>query len=102
MAETFTLSELVVPGTYVRVSAEGLIGAAGISTGNIGIVGTALVVDAETHILGDYRTASEEFGPYDEFNAGAGTLNLSRALEVAYRNGARTVFARSLDAGANQ
>jgi hypothetical protein len=101
MAETFTLSELVVPGTYIRVSAEGLIGAGGISTGNIGIVGTASAVDTETHILGDYRTAREQFAAYDASANGTGTLNLTRALEVAYRNGARTVFARSLAAGAN-
>lgn len=101
MAETFTLSELVVPGTYIRVSAEGLIGAGGISTGNIGIVGTASAVDAETHILGDYRTTQEQFGEYDGSANGTGTLNLTRALEIAYRNGARTVFARALAAGAN-
>ena len=41
MAENFSLSELVIPGTYVRVRAEGLISVGGISTGNIGIVGTA-------------------------------------------------------------
>ena len=41
MAENFTVAELIIPGTYVRVRAEGLIGVGGISTGNIGIVGTA-------------------------------------------------------------
>ncbi len=100
MAETFTLSELVVPGTYIRVSAEALIGAGGISTGNIGIVGTVSDPDADTHILGDYRTALETFGPSDA--ASAGTLNLTRALELTYRNGGRTVFARGLATGANQ
>ena len=42
MAETFSLSELVIPGTAIRVRADGLIGAGAISSGNIGIVGTAL------------------------------------------------------------
>lgn len=102
MAETFTLSELVVPGTYVRVSAEGLIGAAGISTGNIGIVGTAANVDGETHLFGDYATARTEFDLYDAYDDGAGALNLTRAVELAYRNGARSVYARALAAGANQ
>ena len=102
MAETFTLSELVVPGTYIRVSAEGLIGVGGISTGNIGIVGTAANVDAETHIIGDFATGGTQFGAYDGSSGGSGTLNLTRALEIAYRNGARTVFARALAAGANQ
>jgi hypothetical protein len=100
MAETFTLGELVVPGTYIRVSAEGLIGAGGISTGNIGIVGTASIGTGETHIIGDYRTAQTEFGPYDA--ASAGDINLTRGLELAYRNGARTVFARAVAPGANQ
>jgi hypothetical protein len=102
MAETFTLAELVVPGTYIRVSAEGLIGAGGISTGNIGIVGTAATGSGETHILGDYRSALETFGDYDAAQNGTGTRNLSRALEIAYRNGARTVFGIALAEGANQ
>jgi len=34
-------AEQIVPGTYVRVLAEGLISVGGISAGNIGIVGTA-------------------------------------------------------------
>jgi hypothetical protein len=41
MAETFNLSELVIPGVAIRVQSEGLISVGGISTGNIGIVGTA-------------------------------------------------------------
>jgi hypothetical protein len=102
MAETFSLSELVVPGTYIRVSAEGLISAGGISSGNIGIVGTAEDPDEETHILSDYATARETFGLYDAFDGGNGSLNLTRGLELAYRNGARLVFARALPAGAGQ
>lgn len=101
MAETFTLSELIYPGVYVRVSAEGLIGAGAISTGNIGIVGTASEGEGETHILGDFRTARAAFGAYDEFEGGTGTLNLTRSLELAYRNGARTVFGIALPAGSN-
>jgi hypothetical protein len=106
MAETFSLSELVVPGTYIDVRAEGLIGVGGLSTGNIGIVGTAQKLDengnpvdltGKTFILSDYATAQETFGRYDAF--AEGTLNLTRALELLYRNGARTVFARALDPG---
>ncbi len=104
MPETFSLSELIIPGTYIDVRAEGLIGVGGLSTGNIGIVGTARKLDengdpdpitGETFILSDYATAQETFGRYDAFSAG--TLNLTRALELLYRNGARTVFARALD-----
>jgi len=104
MPETFSLSELVIPGTYIDVRAEGLIGVGGLSTGNIGIVGTARKLDengdpveitGETFLLSDYATAQETFGRYDPFSAG--TLNLTRAAELLYRNGARTVFARALD-----
>jgi hypothetical protein len=107
MAETFSLSELVIPGTYIDVRAEGLIGVGGLSTGNIGIVGTAQKLDengdpveitGETFILSDYATAQETFGRYDAFSAG--TLNLTRAAELLYRNGARTVFARALEPNA--
>ena len=112
MAETFSLSELVIPGTYIDVRAEGLIGVGGLSTGNIGIVGTAQKLDengdpvedeegnpvditGKTFIFSDYATAQETLGRYDAFSQN--TLNLTRALELLYRNGARTVFARALD-----
>jgi hypothetical protein len=110
MPETFSLSELVIPGTYIDVRAEGLIGVGGLSAGNIGIVGTArnldedgnpVVITGKTFILSDYATAQETFGRYDAFRdsdgAITGALNLTRALELLYRNGARTVFARALD-----
>ena len=42
MAEEFVNANLILPGTYIRVRSEGLIGVAGISTGNIGVVGTAV------------------------------------------------------------
>src|SRR5262245_51097496 len=109
MAETFSLAEFVIPGTFVRVRAEGLISAGGISTGTIGIVGTtgqAASVD-QTINLTDYETARRPaveggFGPYDAYANGAGTLNLTRSLEILFRNGARQVFARGVAAAANQ
>jgi tail sheath protein len=105
MAETFALSELVVPGTYIRVSSEGLIGAGGIATGNIGIVGTArreedsTAVDIydQTFILSDFASSRAQLGAYDAFASGAGTNNLVRGLEQLYLNGATSVFARALD-----
>lgn len=100
MAETFVLSELAYPGTYIRVSAEGLITPAAISTGNIGIVGTATGGVGETHVFSDYASFREEIGNYDEFDEG--TLNLTRGAELAFRNGARIVFARGVAADADQ
>lgn len=106
MAENFSFAELIIPGAYIRVRAEGLISVGGISTGNIGIVGTAQkpTSDADptpdpsiydkTFILSDYGSAQVRLGVYDSYADGAGVLNLTRALEVAYRNGASTVYAR--------
>jgi hypothetical protein len=95
MAEDFSFSELVIPGTYIRVRAEGLISAGGISTGNIGIVGTASDgINDGTVILSDYDTARTTFGDYDAMSAG--TLNLNRGIELLYLNGASTVFARAV------
>lgn len=101
MAETFTLSELIIPGTYVRVSAEGLISGGAISTGNVGIVGTARTGAGETRIISEYAYARDVFGDYDAYAGGAGDFNLNRAIELLYRNGARTVFARALPVGAD-
>ena len=51
MAEEFVNANLILPGTYIRVRSEGLIGVAGISTGNIGVVGTASQGAGVTHNL---------------------------------------------------
>ncbi len=114
MTENFSFSELVIPGTYIRVRAEGLISVGGISTGNIGIVGTAQKPTSDTDptpdpsiyettfILSDYGSAQTQLGTYDPYADGNGTLNLTRALEVAYRNGASTVYARAVPPNANQ
>jgi hypothetical protein len=96
LAETFALDSLVVPGTYVQVRAEALIGGAAVSTGNIGIVGTAATVPTGTELLSGYAEAVAAFGAYDAFDDGAGKLNLTRAIEIAYRNGAGVVFAHAL------
>jgi len=101
MAETFALDSMVVPGTYVQVRAEALIAGAAVSTGNIGVVGTASTVPTRTQLLSGYSEALAAFGPYDAFDDGDGKLNLTRAIEVAYRNGAGVVFARALADGAD-
>ena len=109
MAETFLLSSLVIPGTYVRVRAEGLIGAGPVSTGNIGIVGTAQLLDdanapvdiyGQTYTLGGYEDSKARLGRYDAFDGGNGTLNLNRGVELLYAGGARTIYARPLAPGA--
>jgi len=104
MAENFSVSELIVPGVFVRVRAEGLIRAGGISSGNIGIVGTASsLADGQTVILSDYDAARASFGEYDAYLTGesvTGTLNLVRSLQLIYQNGGRTVYARALAAAA--
>jgi Phage tail sheath C-terminal domain/Phage tail sheath protein subtilisin-like domain len=95
MAEEFVLSGLVIPGTYIRVRAEALISVGGISSGNIGIVGTASQGTGVTHTLSDYESAKSVFGEYDAHATGA--FNLMRGMELLYQNGARTVYARALN-----
>jgi hypothetical protein len=90
-------AEQIIPGTFVRVQAEALISAGGISSGNIGIVGSATEPEGgfdQTFTLSDYEAARTAFG--------AGVLNLTRGIELLFRNGARTVYARAVPAGSNQ
>lgn len=95
-------AEQIIPGTYVRVQAEGLIAAGGISAGNIGIVGTAATGTGSTKVLSDYESARTAFGMYDAYDAGNGTLNLTRSLEILFRSGARTIYAYGLAAGSSE
>jgi phage tail sheath protein FI len=102
MAETFSVSELIVPGTYIRVLSEGLIGVGGIPTGNIGIVGSVAANSTAintTVILSSYAEAQAQFGAYDAL--AAGKLHLTRGIELLYQNGASTVYARALPLGAS-
>lgn len=101
MAETFSTSELIVPGTYIRVLSEGLIGVGGIATGNIGVVGSVAANNpavGSTVILSSYAEAQAQFGLYDALSVGK--LNLTRGIEQLYLNGASTVYARGLPLGA--
>ena len=92
MAESFALDSLVIPGAYVQVRADALIAGAAVSTGNIGIVGTAGTVPTDTEILSGFDDAVNAFGAYDAFSSGK--QNLTRGLELAYRNGGGVTFAR--------
>ncbi|MEO0990299.1 MAG: phage tail sheath C-terminal domain-containing protein, partial [Pseudomonadota bacterium] len=100
MAETFVSANLILPGTYIRVNAEGLIGVRGISAGNIGIVGETSAANAGvTRTLSAAAEAVEDFGaPTVAGNA----LNLTAQIGELYRNGARIVFARGVEDSTNQ
>jgi hypothetical protein len=95
MAEA--IAEMVLPGTYIEVRAEGLISVGAISTGNIGIVGTAARGPRnEVRAIGSYTEALDLFGSYDPFanpTVADTPLTLTRALERAFGGGARNVFA---------
>jgi hypothetical protein len=89
---------MVLPGTYIEVRSEGLIGIGGITTGNIGIVGTAAKGPVNKPItLGSYADALEIFGLYDSVVKPASDTNdpltLTRAIEQAFKGGASTVIA---------
>jgi len=92
-----SIAEMVIPGTYIEVRAEGLIAVGGISTGNIGIVGTAGRGPVDTVVpIGSFSEAADIFGQPDAFASPRVTgtpLTLTRALEQVYGGGARNVFA---------
>lgn len=95
MAES--IAEMIIPGTYIEVRAEGLIGVGGISTGTIGVVGTASRGPLNQVVtLGSYAEALDVFGAYDAWPADPDTtahLTLTRTLEQAFRGGASDVLA---------
>jgi hypothetical protein len=93
MAEAIT--EMIIPGTYIEVRAEGLIGVSGIATGNVGVVGTASKGPVgEVVILSAFSDARQTFGDYDAWAGGAqDELTLVRALQQLFGNGASTVYA---------
>jgi len=93
-----TIAEMILPGTYIEVRAEGLIGVGGIATGNVGVVGTANRGPLNTvAVLGSYAEALDVFGAYDRWPAAktdqANALTLTRTLEQVFRGGASTVYA---------
>ncbi len=92
-----SISEMILPGTYIEVRAEGLIGVGAIATGNIGIVGTAARGPRNTvQALGSYAEAIDMFGDYDSLSAPTlpgNPLTLVRTLEQTFRGGARNIFA---------
>lgn len=91
------ITEMILPGTYIEVRAEGLITAGPISIGNIGVVGTsAKGTDNQVVCLSSWAEAKEAFGEYDSFESpteAGKPLSLSRALELIFNNGGRTLYA---------
>ncbi|HXB22293.1 MAG TPA: DUF2586 family protein [Candidatus Solibacter sp.] len=94
MSEAIT--EMIIPGTYIEVRAEGLIGVTGIATGNVGVVGTASKgpVGGPPTILSSFADAQQIFGSYDAWAGGTNNeLTLVRALQQVFGNGGSTVYA---------
>src|SRR5688572_10905234 len=91
-----SIAEMVLPGTYIEVRAEGLISVGAIATGNIGVVGTAARGPTNTvRAIGSFAEALDLFGATDSFTnpRGAVPLTLTRTLQLAFQGGARNVFA---------
>src|SRR5215212_9409750 len=88
------IGEMILPGTYIEVRAEGLIGVGGIATGNVGVVGTANRGPLnQVVILGSYAEALETFGSYDRWPGTETGLSLTRTLEQIFKGGGSTVYA---------
>lgn len=92
------IAEMVLPGTYIEVRAEGLIGAGAIATGNLGVIGTAAKGPVnQVRALSSYSEALDMFGAAGPASKKADNdpdpLTLTRTLELAYGGGARNVFA---------
>ena len=101
------MAEMILPGTYIEVRAEGLITPERVTVNNVGAVGTAAkgpiditTTGSTTTIVGvptlvsSYGEARAIFGNYDAWVDGASDeLTLVRALELAFAHGATTVWA---------
>lgn len=92
-----SIAEMVIPGTYIEVRAEGLIGVGGIVTGNIGIVGTASRGPVgQVRTLSSLSDAADLFGLPDSFagpRLDGSPLTLVRTLQQAFEGGAQNVLA---------
>jgi hypothetical protein len=87
---------VILPGTYITVRDEGLISVGGISTGNIGIVGSAVEGTVnKVFTLSSLTEAKDIFGPKPppKTYANADAVTLLKALELLFANGASTVYA---------
>jgi hypothetical protein len=89
------MANMILPGTYIEVRAEGLIAPGQVTVGNLGVVGTAAKGPVGVPvILGSFGDAKQKFYTYDAWIDGkSNELTLVRALEQAFTHGATTVFA---------
>jgi hypothetical protein len=91
------MAEMILPGTYIEVRAEGLIVPGPITVSNVAVVGTARRGELNrVYTPSDIGEARDLFGQYDALDNPDETgapLTLVRALELAYANGAQRVYA---------
>jgi hypothetical protein len=93
-----SIAEMVIPGTYIEVRAEGLIGVGGIVTGNIGIVGTAARGPVgKVRTISSMADALDLYGLPDNLDPTkarltGSPLTLTRTLQQAFDGGARNVL----------
>src|SRR4026209_1431445 len=91
------MAEMIIPGTYVDVRAEGLISARGVATGILGVIGTAHSGPIGVPVtLSGFSQARDFFAPPDDYavpDDGSNPLTLTRALQLDYLNGASSVVA---------
>jgi Phage tail sheath protein subtilisin-like domain/Phage tail sheath C-terminal domain len=88
--------EMIVPGTYIEVRAEGLLSVGAIATGNIGLIGTAEMGSADIQSLSSFEEGRARFGERGDWDPRASDTNLTlvRALRLLFDDGASTVYAR--------
>jgi Phage tail sheath C-terminal domain/Phage tail sheath protein subtilisin-like domain len=94
---TETITEMILPGTYIEVRAEGLLAGGLISTGNVGILGTAEMGDETLATLTNFEEARARFGDATAWDTEGGddeNVHLVRALRYVFDNGASTVYAQ--------
>jgi len=89
------MGNMILPGTYIEVRAEGLIAPGQVTVGNVGVIGTAAKGPVGVPVeLGSFDDATQNFYTYDAWIDGkSNELSLVRALEQAFNHGATTVFA---------
>lgn len=84
------MANIILPATYVTVRDEGLISVGGVSSGNIGIVGTGASGESgRVHIVTSLTEARDYFATPQ---GGAVGGNLLKTLEILFANGAGTVY----------